>query len=102
MLKAVSGSPGQGMTLYVPPAVENAAVPVVTTPTGAGQSVGHPSKPIGQSNLDLTRRRIVRRGDLVSWNGFRGRVGLVYPEQGSPLYINVGSFVACRAVQVVQ
>lgn len=27
---------------YVPPAVENAAVPVVTTPTGAGQSVGLP------------------------------------------------------------
>lgn len=65
------------------------------------------SKPIGQSNLDLTRRRIVRRGDLVSWNGFRGRVarvrmGVVYPEQGSSLYINVGAFVACKAVQVVQ
>lgn len=27
----------------VRPAVENAAVPVVTTPTGAGQSVGHPN-----------------------------------------------------------
>jgi len=64
MLKPVSGSLGQGMTLYVPPAVEKAAVPVVTTPMGAGQSVGHPSKKrkpvaVAVTQLDLFTSRPV-------------------------------------------
>lgn len=52
-------------TSYVPPAVVNAAVPVVTTPTGAGQSVGHPPKkrkPFAAAvvQLDLFAAQVVR------------------------------------------
>jgi len=64
MIKTYLGRPSQGMLLYVPPAVEKAAVPVVTTPIGAGQSVGHPSKKrkpvaVAVTQLDLFTSKVV-------------------------------------------
>ena len=72
-----------------------------------GSSSIPPVKVIGQSNLDLTGRRIVKRGDLVSWHGLRFKVsrvrmGSLYP------YVPPGewrgglpAFLPCRSVQVV-
>ncbi len=85
----------------VPPVHVNGAAPC-DDPAAPGASVGHPSKPIGQSNLDLTGRRIVKRGDTVSWHGLRFtvskvRMGTCYPVQPSA----AGSFLPCRSVQVV-
>lgn len=73
------------------------------TPAKPGPGVRIPRK----SNFDLTGSRLVHRGDLVSWNGFRGRVarvrmGTCYPFQNSSLYVAVGAFVDCNSVQVVQ
>jgi len=107
----------------VPPVRVNGAV-ACDDPSAPGASVGHPlitsfhvigpmaqiehespfdgSKPIGQSNLDLTGRHIVKRGDTVSWYGLRFtvskvRMGMCYPVQPSA----AGSFLPCRSVQVV-
>ena len=65
------------------------------------------SKPIGQSNVDLTGRRIVKRGDTVSWYGLRFhvervRLGLCFPRG----YLDAGGgcltrSVPCKSVQVV-
>lgn len=59
-----------------------------------------------KSNFDLTGAKLVKRGDLVSWRGFRGqvsrvRMGTLYPVAGSPLHTVAGPFVSCNAVQVV-
>jgi len=73
--------------------------PSELTAFGAALSVAL-RKPIGQSNLDLTGRRIVKRGSVVSWYGARFKVarvrqGVCYPSDGSP------AFVPCSSVQVV-
>ena len=89
-------------SLNVPPAGVNVPGPSLTTPSGAGQSVGHPldpaacSKSVSQSNHDFTGRH-VKPGDVVSWHGWRGRVlsvrrGVAYVEADTPLYVNVGAY----------
>lgn len=114
MINLISGQSGSGMSLALcgPSDVNGTALRSGSVVPGPGVrippiniAVG-PAPRVAASNLDLTGRAIVKRGALVSWHGFRGRVsrvrmGYLYPESGSPLAVNVGSWVACSAVQVV-
>jgi len=63
-------------------------------------------KTIGLSNLDMTRMRIVKRGALVSWHGFRFyvsrvRAGTCYPTFPIELVDKTIRFLPCNSVQVV-
>lgn len=84
------------------PSDKNGAASAVTAPAVPSPGV----RILKKSNLDLNGR-LVKRGCVVSWHGFRGPVarvrgGYLYPVAGSSLFVNVGAWVACESVQVVE
>lgn len=117
MLNLTTGSPASGMSLSLfeqhaihaissslcGPSDVNGAAPVVTAPAVPGPGVHIPA--IRYSNLDLNDR-MVKKGQVVSWRGFRGvvsrvRGGYFYTVPGSRLAECVGAWCRCASVQVV-
>jgi hypothetical protein len=90
------------------------AVPLPVPAVGSGVSLSAPCFPLcgpatlqRRSNLDLNGR-LVKKGALVSWHGYRFtvskvRMGTVYPRQyGLPHSLLGLRFLDCESVQVVQ